>query len=1157
MAKPNFLSEGWNLPKIEEKVLKFWKENGVFQKSLANRKGKKTFVFYEGPPTANGRPGIHHVLSRSFKDVILRYRTMKGFFVPRKAGWDTHGLPVEIEVEKALGLKSKKEIEKYGIAEFNQKCQESVWKYKEEWERLTERMGFWLDMEHPYVTYKTPYIESLWWVMKQFFGKKLLYKGHKVLPWCPRCGTSLSSHELGQPGAYKEVRDNSVYVKFKVKGKPNVFILSWTTTPWTLPGNVALAVGEDMDYAEVKIKDSAEIYILAKERLSVLEPGSYDVVRETKGKDLVGAEYEPLFKITELKTPKSYKVYAADFVTTEDGTGVVHTAVMYGEDDYELGKAVGLPQKHTVGEDGKFLKNVPGLAGLYVKDAETEKKIFEHLEKNGNLLKVEPYEHEYPHCWRCGTALIYYARSSWFAAVNKVRKKLIQNNQGINWVPEHVKNGRFGEWLKEEKDWNFSRERYWGTPLPIWECAKCGETEAVGGLEELQKKWGQKSKNSYLVLRHGEAENNVLDINSDALDHYHLTPKGKKQVEAVGKKLKKEKISVMVSSDILRAKETAEIVSENLGTKIIYDKRLREVKTGALSGRPAAEYHKLFSADSLFKGTPPGGESLIDVRTRVWDLVQDLEKKYKGKKILLVGHDHVLGMAIQAIEGLTEEETLARSERKNERTQFLKNGEYQNLDFRILPRNTSGEVDLHRPYIDEASWKCKKCAGKMERVKELADVWFDSGSVPFGQAHYPFENKASIDGGKFFPADYISEAMDQTRGWFYTLLAVSTLLGLEAPYKNVISLGLIHDKNGQKMSKTKGNVVDPWQMAEKYGMDAVRWYFYTATPPGEPKNFDEVEIQKSLRKFHMLLWNSLVFYETYGVKGSKTESQNALDTWILGRLSQTTEKMTKDFESYDVRGAALALESLTDDLSRWYIRRSRRRFQPERGGGSKKDHEAASTTLRTVLHDMAVLAAPFTPFLAEAIYEGVQGEKESVHLADWTKAGKYDKKTLAEMEAARKIASEALAKRSEAGIKVRQPLLELKIKAVIKNQDILEILKEEVNVKEIKSVPNLEQEVELNTEITPELKEEGDKREFVRAVQGLRQDAGYKPQNKVELYVETGEELQNTLRRFEADIKKEVGAEKIEFKRTVKFDAELATKFEERDIWIGVKKIKS
>ena len=770
---PNFLDGAFEFPKLEERVLAFWNEHKIFEKSLQENISKKTgvkgkkFIFYEGPPTANGRPGVHHILSRAFKDVVLRYKTMRGYVVPRKGGWDTHGLPVEIEVEKQLGLRSKKEIEQFGIAAFNEKCKESVWKYKDEWDRMTQRMGFWLDLKNPYITYETAYIETLWWIIAEIAKKKLLYKGHRVVPWCTRCGTALSSHELAQ--GYKEVEDNSIYVKFKLApvsakqlaekvknpGLKNVYILSWTTTPWTLPGNIALAVGENIDYAILEKGDEA--WIVAEKRkgdiLSVI--GESEIAKnhqsKIKGSKLVDLEYEPLFNVKSLRGEKSYKIYPADFVTTTDGTGVVHTAVMYGEDDYALGKKIGLPEKHTVNEEGKFTSEVLGLEGSYVKAKATEEKIFEHLKKNNNFFGIQKYVHEYPHCWRCSTPILYYARTSWFIGMASLRKKLVASNETINWVPEHVKEGRFGEWLREAKDWNFSRERYWGTPLPIWECKKCDNTTIVGSMDELSRCSGG-SKNNYWTMRHGEAESNVFNIINSKGGKYHLTPRGKKQVTDAAKRLKtiliKEgrQIDIVIASDVQRAKETGEIVAEILtGKKPIIDERLEEIHLGpTLDGYRDKKYHDLFPTyQSRFEGTPEGGESLRDVRRRTWEFLEDCEKKYEDKNILLASHEYTIWMLHQVGEGWSEKRAIAekeRCDREKKDGRFVDFAEVQKLDVKILPRNEGGEVDLHRPYSDRMFLPCPQCKAEMHRVPEIADVWYDSGAMPLAQVHFPFED---------------------------------------------------------------------------------------------------------------------------------------------------------------------------------------------------------------------------------------------------------------------------------------------------------------------------------------------------------------------------------------------------------------------------------
>lgn len=1160
----------FSLPELEEKVLEFWRANGIFEKSLEkNRKGGKKFVFYEGPPTANGHPGLHHVLARAFKDIVLRYKTMRGYYVPRKSGWDTHGLPVEIEVEKALGLKSKKEVEEYGTAEFNAKCKESVWKYKDEWERLTRRMGFWLDLEHPYVTYDNRYIESVWSILKEIWGKKLIYKGHKVVPWCTRCGTILSSHEVAQ--GYKETADTSVYIKFKIKKGQKVgnfvtddktYVLAWTTTPWTLPGNVALAVGENVEYVFLKPDGSQkEIFIIAKDRIDAIGiAGARE--QSIKGKELIGLSYEPLFDIKVLKNKASYKIYPADFVTTTDGTGVVHTAVMYGVDDYNLGKKAGLPERHTVDERGKFTGDVSGFAGLYVKAKDTEAKILKYLEENNLLLKTEQYNHDYPFCWRCDSPLLYYARDSWFISMSKLQKDLISANSRIGWIPKHLREGRFGEWLKEAKDWAISRARYWGTPLPIWICDECGEARVVGSINELTESREQKSKNKknhYLFVRHGEAQNNKLEICSAWPDlRHHLTLKGQAQAERAAKKLAKEKkVDVVLSSDITRARETAEIFSKAFGVKAVFDKRLREVDIGDFHGRDQKLYGNYFVSDmEKFSKPAPNGENLTELRARVYSLILELEKKYSNKTILLVSHEYPIWMGQSILNGWSNEEAVEHKKAKY--TNFLANAEVLDGELKNVPRDESGATDLHKPYIDKVKFACNKCKkGTMKRIPEVLDVWFDAGSMPFAQAHWPFENGKKID----FPADYICEAVDQTRGWFYTLLAISVLLGRGEPYKNVISLGHILDKNGSKMSKSKGNAIDPWEMAKKYGIDAVRWHFYTMNPPGEPKRIDESDFGKVVRQFILLAYNSFVFWKTYADSNSKLvignlKPKTLLDKWILARLSETNSRAVKLLEKYEIGDAARVIQEFVEDLSRWYIRRSRRRFQhPD----NKKDYENASQVLGVVLIELSKLLAPFTPFFAETLYKSLVPERAgSVHLADWPKILATDAKLLDDMAETRRIASVALAKRSEAGIRVRQPLSELRIKnhELCKQMGLMEILKDEVNVKKVSFDKNLKDEVALDTSVTAELREEGLLREFMRMVQDLRQSAKLELKDKIILIVETRGMLDGIVHKYEDIIRKEANARDVVLKKGGKFAAEISTKFENEPLWMGIRRIK-
>ncbi|MEX1014498.1 MAG: class I tRNA ligase family protein [Candidatus Paceibacterota bacterium] len=1172
----------FSLPEIEKQILKFWKEKDIFNKTEEKNKDKKSFVFYEGPPTANGKPGIHHVLSRSFKDIMLRYKTMNGFSVTRKGGWDTHGLPVELEVEKKLGLKTKKDIEKFGIAKFNKHCKESVWAYKDEWERLTERMGYWLDMEDPYITYKNSYIETLWWIISQAEERGLLYKAHKVVPWCTRCGTTLSSHELAQ--GYKNVKEPSVYVKFKLKNRQkagkislgnNAYILSWTTTPWTLPGNVALAVGEKINYIVAKEEETGDQYIIAEKLKDILD-FDYKIIKKLKGRDLVNLKYEPIFNldIRGLKGSSStaFKVYSADFVNTEEGTGIVHTAVMYGEDDYKLGQEVDLPKIHIVDESGNFVKGIPGLSGKYVKDPATEGNIFGALKKNNAFFKKRSYEHEYPFCWRCDTHVIYYARDSWFIEMSKLKNKMIKSNDSVNWTPSHIKNGRFGEWLKGLKDWAISRERYWGTPLPVWECKKCDKRKVISSMQELSD-LQKKSSNNFFLMRHGESTSNTTETVSSKLktsEKFNLTEKGIKQVKESIKELKKKKIDLIYASDFARTKQTAEIIGKELGIKVKFDKRIRENDTGIFDGRSYKEYHDFFSSfkDKLNK-RPPNGENLRDVSKRVGDFILDLEKQNKDKNILIVSHEYPLWIAETIMSGWGEEEAINIKKSDDNLFSLAK---LKKVDYKYLPRNEWNIADLHKPYIDKVSFKCE-CGEEMERVEEVMDVWFDSGSMPFAQAHYPFEVESSAKKPKpekyiNFPAEYITEGIDQTRGWFYTLLSVATILGFKAPYKNVISLELVLDKNGKKMSKSKGNTVNPWEAADKFGMDTIRWFFYAANSPGEPKRFDEKELNKYLRNFIFTLYNSFVFLNTYKenkINLSKYKSENIIDKWIISRFEETKEKSNKLLEKYNITKASRELGSLVDDLSRWHIRRSRGRLQ---NPDTNKEFKEATQTLAFVLLETSKLIAPFTPFISESLYLSLSRVvtgydfKESVHLEDWPKNNKklIDNNLMENMKLLRSLATEGLAERQREGIKVRQPLSLLEIsteyKELTKNKKLLNILKEEVNVKSIRTNKKLEKEkVILNTRINKKLKEEGTTREFIRLIQQSRREANLEPKDEIELGLKTSKDLISIINKNKKLLKNKAKVISFKEKSLKNFDFEKDTKLEEHEIEITLRKL--
>lgn len=895
--------------KKEEEILASWEQKEIFKKTLAKESPMGPFVFFEGPPTANGKPGIHHAESRAFKDVIPRFRTMQGYRVERKGGWDTHGLPVELEVEKQLGFTGKAQIEAYGITQFNRECKASVSRYLEDWNTFTRRLGFWVDLEKPYYTYESSYVESLWWIIKQVWDQDLLYKDYRITPHCPRCGTSLSSHELAQ--GYKDVKDLSVTAAFELADEPGTFVLAWTTTPWTLPGNVGLAVGETIDY--VKAKQGERFFWLAKERLEMIE-GEHEIVEEQKGSALVGRAYKPLYPYLEqliaddqkeALEQKAYRIYAADFVTTQDGTGVVHTAVMYGADDFVLGTQVGLPKQHLVDLDGNFVQGMDFLAGRFVADETVAIDIIKDLAHRGLLFAKAKYEHSYPHCWRCKTKVIYYAKDSWYIRMSALRSELLAANETVHWEPSHIQNGRFGEWLREVKDWAFSRERYWGTPLPIWE-SKEGDVICVGSYEQL----------------------------------------------------------------------------------------------------------RAFAKD---------------------------------------------------------------------------------------PSALEGEFDPHRPFIDDVI--LEKDGKEYTRVKDVCDVWFDAGSMPYAQHHYPFENKELIDSGNAFPADYICEAIDQTRGWFYTLMAVSVLLKKGSPYKNVICLGHVLDAEGKKMSKSLGNIVEPMAAMETYGADAVRWYMYTVNQPGESKRFDEKMLQDMIRKNFTILLNVVSFYELFADARAPepVESTQVLDVWIRARLAELVTEVTDGLEGYKITEPARAIGDFITDLSTWYVRRSRDRFK----GEDEQDKVRALYTLSFVLDTLSKLLAPFVPFLAEQVYARAGGKQESVHLEDWPSASvQPDQIVLSHMERVRALTTRGLEARATTGINVRQALATLTLSdpGVALPEEYVTLIKDEINVKDVVFVVG-EPGATLDTTLTPELKREGLVREMIRFVNAMRKQQGLTLDDRIELVV--------------------------------------------------------
>lgn len=1088
-------------------VLQFWQENKIFQKSLEKPAGevaKQNFTFYDGPPFATGVPHHGHILAGTMKDVVPRYRTMKGDYVRRVWGWDCHGLPIENLIEKELNLNHKKEIEDYGLDKFNQACFDSVLRYEKDWKKIVPRVGRFVDMEHPYKTMDATYTESIWWSWKQLYEKKLAYEGHKIMHICPRCETTLAQSEVAQ--GYKDVTDISVTAKFELVDEPGTYLLAWTTTPWTLPGNTALAVNNDAFYAHVRYEGF--VYVLAEGRLeSVFKGLTFEKIKVVEGKDLIGKIYKPVFPyyidVSLDNKENMYKVWAGDFVTLDTGTGIVHIAPAFGADDMNLAKLHNIPVIKHVSMSGQFTKEVNDFPGLYVKKVgdtqSTDVEIVKYLAHNGKLFAKEKLVHSYPHCWRCDTPLLNYATSSWFVDVPKIKDKLIEANKAVNWVPEHIKEGRFGKWLENAHEWAVSRSRYWGAPIPVWK-SEDGDIKVIGSFAEMREHM-PKAKNTYFAIRHGEAQSNTTGVlDSFGTNKNPLTEKGRAQVQAAAIQLKEKGITKIISSPFERTKETSQIIADTLGINVEFDDRLREFNHGDWNGKTIDDLYNdnpEFATNLSF--APKNGESHYDVRARMMQVLFDLEKKHTGEKILLVTHGGPLWMLITGAPLYNDSQSFA-CVGANEHTHMgghcLPNAKVYDVDFVPFP-NRNGVLDVHRPFIDEV--KLSLNGKEYTRVPYVFDCWYESGSMPYAEIHYPFENETLFKNR--FPADWIGEGLDQTRGWFYSLMVLGVALFDKAPYKNVIVNGLVMASDGQKMSKSKKNFTDPMELVEKFGADTLRLYLM-ASPlvEAENTNFIDKDLEEMHRRIFVRLENVLAFYEMFkgeiNTRVNPHESKNILDTWMLSRLNQTVALVSKGLEDNMLDIAARPFDAFVDDLSVWYVRRSRERLKGDTG---EDDRVAALSTLEHVLREFAKVFAPFTPFVAERVYRATQGKRESVHLESWSVAQAVDENVIEEMKKVRDIVSKGLDVRVKNAIKVRQPLSILTTGIKVE-EEYLSLIQDEVNVKEIVFDTRLGDGVTIDLTITPELKKEGDTRELIRAIQDLRKNAGLTPKDTPRLH---------------------------------------------------------
>jgi isoleucyl-tRNA synthetase len=1123
----------------EESILAFWQDNKIFEKSLKKESPKGDFVFYDGPPFATGLPHYGHLLAGTIKDIIPRYKTMQGYRVPRKWGWDCHGLPIENLIEKELGLATKKDIEEYGIEKFNDAARNSVLRYEEEWKRYVPRSGRFVDMDNAYMAMDSLYMESIWWVFGQLHKKGLTKEGFKAMHLCPRCETTLANFEVNQ--GYKDVTDISVTAKFELKDDPGTFLLAWTTTPWTLPGNVALAVGADIDY--VKVSSENEIYIVGKALVEkVFEGKEYKIISDLKGSYLAGKSYFAPFDYYQNdkeveNSVNGWKILTADFVTTEDGTGIVHIAPAFGTDDMQLGNDNALPFIQHVAKSGAFkhvfAQTIDGgdFAGMLVKSKNdlmsTDIEIIKRLAHDGKLFSKKKLVHSYPHCWRCDTPLLNYATTSWYVDVPSIKDKLINSNEKVNWVPEHVGQGRFGKWLEGARDWALSRSRFWGTPLPVWQSADGEETFVAGSYQEMLSRV-KSSGNTYFGLRHGESISNILGvINADLRTKNGLTELGKKQAHRGASQLPHD-IDYIFVSPLQRTCETVEIIKNELGLtndQIIIDERLREREPGKLwEGKL---WHDAHCAEEAQTHTSfwnfrlaDDAESIKDVYTRSMNFMFDIELQYHNKKIVIISHGGVLKTIQFALKYYGEEKKALKFFYE---TKLPDNADVLEFDFKPFPHRDDFIIDIHRPYIDDVIIIGEKGA-ELKRVEDVFDVWFDSASMPYAQQHYPFENKESFEHA--FPAQFIAEGLDQTRGWFYVMTVIGNALFDKTPFENVIVNGLILGEDGKKMSKSLKNYPDPYEMFDSVGADALRLYMiHSPVVRAEEFVFSEKGVREVASKVMGRLRNIVSLYEMYAgdaIHNIMSDSNNILDQWIMARLGELENEVRKNLESYELDRAARPIFDFVDDFSTWYIRRSRDRYK----GNDMDDKKKALGTTRKVLIEVSKIIAPFVPFVAEEIWQKLKtGEMgESVHLANWSELNYLDNLVIEMMQSVRELITQGLQLRSEAGIKVRQPLQSFTCPLVDIDENCYLLITDELNVKEI-----IDGEVSLDITVTSELQAEGNMRELLRQIQSLRKSSGLEPHDVINLHIQTSPEGQMLMETFSDEIKSTAGIKQFNF----------------------------